>query len=136
MFCYDESRIVHNREQLKAVPYSFITGGSEKMGRSIPKSNNNRAVLSLRPLTERVTIVKCSLDSWGDPIEISRVAVPASVKIKENDSKSTAIVLLHSNVNIGIADVIEHKGKAYQVVSVVNVEDMSGNVLNIRVEAR
>lgn len=105
------------------------------MGRSIPKSNNNRAVLSLRPLTEKVTIVKCSLDSWGDPVEISRVTALASVKIKENDSKSTAVVLLHSNVNISMADVIEHKDKAYQVVSVVNVEDMSGNVLNIKVTA-
>lgn len=106
------------------------------MGRSIPKGNNNRAVLSLRPMTERVTVVKCSLDSWGDPIEISRSIVPASVRIKESENKSTVIVLLHSNVNVSVADVIEHKGKAYQVVSVVNVEDMTGNVLNIKVEAR
>lgn len=136
MFCYDESRIVHNREQLKAVPYSFITGGSEKMGRSIPKSNNNRAVLSLRPLTERITIVKCSLDSWGDPIEISRVTAPASIKLTETDSKTTATILLRSDVNVNIADAVEYNGSTYQVVSVVAVRDMNGGIVNIRVTAR
>ena len=65
------------------------------MGRSIPTSNSNRAVLSLRPMTERVTIVKCSLDPWGDPVEISRVTVPASVKIKESDNKTTEIGRAH-----------------------------------------
>lgn len=106
------------------------------MGRSIPKSNNNRAVLSLRPLTERVTVVKCSLDQWGDPIEISRTTAPASVKLTETDNKTTAVILLRSDINVNIADAVEYNDSTYQVVSVVAVKDMNGGIVNIRVTAR
>lgn len=106
------------------------------MGRSIPTSNNKRAVLSLRPMTDRVTIVKCSLDQWGDPVEISRATVPASVKLTEIDNKSMAVILLRSDINVNIADAVEYNGCIYQVVSVVAVRDMSGGVVNIKVTAR
>lgn len=106
------------------------------MGRTIPTPNNNRAVLSLRQLTEKVTVIKCSLDSWGDPIEISRITVPASVKLNETDNQTTAVVLLRSDINVNIADAVEYNGSTYQVVSVVAVKDMSGGIVNIKVTAK
>ncbi len=93
--------------------------------------------LSLIPFNNRITVItNAGLNSWGDPIEGIRTTVPARVNVKTSDNKTTITAILRSDVKIGIADAVEYRGSVYQVVSVENIEDMAGNILNVKITAR
>lgn len=93
--------------------------------------------LSLVPFNSRITVItNAGLNSWGDPIEEIRTTVPARVNVKTSDDKTTITAILRSDVKIVIADAVEYRDSVYQVVSVENIEDMAGNILNVKITAR
>lgn len=93
--------------------------------------------LSLVPFNNRITVItNAGLTSWGDPVEGLRTTVPARITVKTSDDKTVITAILRSDVKIGIADAVEYRGSVYQVVSVEKIEDMAGNILNVKITAR
>lgn len=93
--------------------------------------------LSLVPFNNRITVItNAGLNMWGDPIEGIRTTVPSRITVKTLDDKTVITAILRSDVKISIADAVEYRGKVYQVVSVENIEDMAGNILNVKITAR